>query len=178
MNEPKDTAQSVVHAAYQAAINAIRATGAKQAIHIEGNGWGNYKDYAQNCWYGDECNTAMFLRLFDPENNLILHSHNYYTGTDTIDCSNPNKHAEEAAPLTAWARANNQKLFAGEFFWPDDVPACVTASRNALQYLEDNKDVWLGWTYWAAGSEWPEEAKAINDIDDPQVPVLLDYIGD
>lgn len=178
MNEPKDTSQDVVRRAYQAAIDAIRATGAKQAIHIEGNGWGDYMDYTQNCWYG-ECNTAMFLKLNDPEKNLVLHAHTYYVLCDNdtaCQCDDVNRLAKVAAPLTAWARSNGVKLFSGEFYWPDDNAQCLQASKNALRYFKDNKDVWLGWTYWAAGTLWPAGSKALNTFGDPQVPVLLDAL--
>ena len=110
--------------------------------------------------------------------NLILHSHNYYVLCDypkECSCSDVNLHAKQAAPLTSWARANGVKLFAGEFYWPDGNAQCLQASRNALQYLKDNKDVWLGWTYWAAGGLWPMEKKAINTVNDPQAKVLLEY---
>jgi endoglucanase len=35
-----------------------------------------------------------------------------------------------------------------------DNPTCQAAIDQMLAYLSANRDVWVGWTWWAAGPWW------------------------
>jgi endoglucanase len=47
-------------------------------------------------------------------------------------------------------KRNNKKGFLGEFGGANN-PTCEAAIYDMLNYMQANRDVWLGWTWWAAG---------------------------
>jgi endoglucanase len=62
--------------------------------------------------------------------------------------------------MAEWARRNGKKAFLGEFGVSQDK-TCLAGLKGALDALQDNSDVWLGWTYWVGGDWWPE-SEALN----------------
>jgi endoglucanase len=46
-------------------------------------------------------------------------------------------------------------------FGVSQAPECVAGLKGVLDAMQDNGDVWLGWTYWVAGDWWPE-SEALN----------------
>ena len=48
-----------------------------------------------------------------------------------------------------------------------------------LSFIDENRDVWVGWSYWAAGA-WPPSyftsVQPVNGVDRPQMSVLLDHL--
>lgn len=53
--------------------------------------------------------------------------------------------------------------------------------RSALDHLRANVDVWLGWSWWAAGPDWQDypftlEPTGNFTIDAPQMSWLLPYM--
>ena len=65
--------------------------------------------------------------------------------------------------FTDWLKEHNLKGFLGEFAvanarigtGAEDVGDEVI--DNMLSYMEENSDVWLGWTWWAAGPWWGDD---------------------
>jgi endoglucanase len=47
-----------------------------------------------------------------------------------------------------------------------------------VAYLENNGDVWRGWTYWAAGPWWGDSnsLEPQNGRDKPQMDILERYL--
>ncbi|MBN2718886.1 MAG: glycoside hydrolase family 5 protein [Deltaproteobacteria bacterium] len=175
MNEPHDmdTAQWVTAA--NAAISAIRDTGAKNLIFVNANGWSG-----AHSWYDTwtdaskaTTNAAAMLNIVDPlgDGHIIFEVHQYLNETSSdwgmCECSEIEAAAAtgEAHPVactddtvgsyrmyrfTQWLRENNRLGFLGEFGVLDDA-TCTAALDDMLNFIEANDDVFVGWTWWSAG---------------------------
>lgn len=199
MNEPNTMSSEVWRDAAQAAINAIRATGATNQILVPGNAWSGAHSWNQN-WYGTS-NSVTMLTLTDSANNLAFEVHQYFdinyigTYTDPLG-ADPNddgvtlvgcittdgaKGSQQLVDFTNWLRANNRVGFMGEFGVPP-TPECLEDLEAMLQYMEDNDDVWQGWTYWAGGPQWDTYRLRITpgpgNSDRPQMAVLEPFLQD
>eukprot|EP01117_Protostelium_nocturnum_P009350 TRINITY_DN3342_c0_g1_i6.p1 TRINITY_DN3342_c0_g1~~TRINITY_DN3342_c0_g1_i6.p1 ORF type:complete len:397 (-),score=93.23 TRINITY_DN3342_c0_g1_i6:59-1249(-) len=158
MNEPNSVTTELVLTVMQAGMNGLRESGATQLALVPGNAWTGAHSWNQN-WYGTP-NAQVMKGITDPQNNFIFEFHQYfdndYSGTQgtckTFDSSVVLK------DVTDWLRTNKFKGLVGEFGVPD-VESCYTAGLNFLQFMEDNSDVYVGWTAWAAGPKW-----GANDI--------------
>lgn len=153
MNEPHDMPTELVFKNNQAAVDAIRATGAKNLILVPGNNWSGGHSWTQN-WGGDLLPNSEFMgKIEDPENNWVLDIHEYldtdYSGTKN-ECVNPYDVA--MAELTAWLKENKLKAMVTEF-GGSDTEQCAEMLTDALEYLETNEE-YIGWTAWAAGPFW------------------------
>lgn len=141
--------QTLVLNLNQAAINAIRATGAtSQYIFVEGNQW-------SGAWSWVDVNDNM-KALTDPEDKLIYEMHQYLdsdsSGTSPT-CVSSTIGEERVRAATQWLRDNGKKGILGEFAGAaNDV--CKDAVRGMLRYLAANSDVWTGALWWAAGPWW------------------------
>ena len=95
----------------QAAIDAIRATGAEQLILAPGNGFTGGHSWTQVTGSaGDEPSSDFMNMLVDPLNNTAIDIHEYLDedfsgGHDT--CTQPAP--ENLAALTTWLQENNLK---------------------------------------------------------------------
>ncbi|GJJ15417.1 hypothetical protein Clacol_009694 [Clathrus columnatus] len=152
MNEPHDIpdiglwAQSV-----QAAVTAIREAGATtQMILLPGNDWTSAATYVS------DGSAAALINVTNPDgstDNLILEVHKY------SDEDNSGTHAEcvtnniddAFAPLADYARGQKRLVLNTEFGGGSGND-CITDIGQQLAYLNQNSDVYLGWTGWAAGS--------------------------
>ncbi|KAK0391522.1 hypothetical protein NLU13_1022 [Sarocladium strictum] len=153
MNEPHDMPTQLVFDNNQAAVDAIRATGATNLILVPGNNWSGGHSWTQN-WGGDLLPNSEFMgKIKDPANNWVLDIHEYldadFSGTKS-ECVN--SFADNLAELTAWLRANGLKAMVTEF-GGSDSDACKAMVADALQYMQSN-DEYIGWTAWAAGPLW------------------------
>ncbi|QRW24137.1 Cellulase (glycosyl hydrolase family 5 protein) [Rhizoctonia solani] len=111
MNEPHDMPTSLVFANNQAAINGIRATGAKQLILAPGNDW-----TGGHSWTGHvNASSEYMYKLNDPAKNLAIEVHEYldsdYSGTHA-ECTQPGP--SNLAALTAWLKKYGLKAIVGE----------------------------------------------------------------
>lgn len=141
--------ESLVVSLNQAAIDAIRGTGAtSQYVFVEGNSYtGAWTWATQN----DDMKT-----LTDSSDKLVYEMHQYLdsdgSGT-SADCVSSTIGQERLESATAWLQQNNKVGFIGEFAGgANDV--CKTAVTGMLDYMVQNSDVWLGATWWAAGPWW------------------------
>ncbi|MEM8680782.1 MAG: glycoside hydrolase family 5 protein, partial [Planctomycetota bacterium] len=75
MNEPNSMPTEQWASAANAAIAAIRQTGAENLILVPGNAWTGAHSWTQN-WYGTPNATAM-LTITDPGNNFAFDAHQY-----------------------------------------------------------------------------------------------------
>src|SRR5262249_446813 len=83
--------------------------------------------------------------------------------------------------FTTWARANRRRGFLGEFAGGANA-GCTTEMTALLNHMRANRDVWIGWTYWAGGPGWPASypfiirpAALTNPVDRPQMTLLRRY---
>lgn len=182
MNEPhQQTAQQTAEI-MQAAVSAIRGTGAKNKILVPGTSW-----TGAHSWISSG-NGAAYENFTDPENNFAFEVHQY------LDKDNSGTHAEvvagsgstRLAAFTAWARQHHFKGFLGEAGWDGKTsnPQANAEGDALLGYMDQNKDVWIGYTYWAAGPWWgsymysiePTGLKTSAPTDANQLSVVLKHL--
>ncbi|KAF5327666.1 hypothetical protein D9619_004867 [Psilocybe cf. subviscida] len=150
MNEPNGIDATSVFNLNQAAVNAIRATGAtQQLITVEGTAW-------TGAWsWVSSGNAAAFANLKDPNNNIAIQMHQYLdsdsSGTSGT-CTSSTIGAERLQVATNWLKQYNFKGFLGEM-GAGSNSACISAVQGALCSMQQS-GVWLGFTWWAAGPWW------------------------
>jgi endoglucanase len=178
MNEPHSMATELWLKGANAAIAAIRSTGAENLILVPGNGWSGAHSWTQN-WYGTPNGTVM-LNIVDSLDNYAYEVHQYLdsnsSGTSET-CVSVNTGADRLKTFTAWLRTHKKRGFLGEFGVAANE-TCMEALDKMLKYMNDNNDVWLGWTWWAAGPWWGEYKFTVepkNGLDRPQMAILEKY---
>ncbi len=142
MNEPHDIEVATWVDAAQQAINAIRATGAKNLIFIPGADWTTANDFS---W---SKNKTLLQTVTDPANNFAIEVHQYYDGTCT-----PTGYVDKLKPFEDWAVANQRGAYLGELDLTDATPACHEAFANLIDHLHSRAagstgGLWIGYTYW------------------------------
>jgi len=177
MNEPHHMPTEQWVSAANAAIAAIRATGATNLILVPGNGWTGGHSWTRG-GYGTANGTAL-LAIQDPGNNYAFEVHQYFDATfggSSSSCVSTNVGAAVLGDFTQWLRAHGKKGFLGEFATGTSA-TCIADLEGTLSYLDQNTDVYLGWTYWAAGplwsaSNWYSLEPTSTGADKPQMDVL------
>jgi endoglucanase len=161
MNEPNSMPTEQWRDAANAAITAIRNTGATNLILVPGNAWTGAHSWTQN-WYGTPNATAM-LGIIDSGNNFAFDVHQYLDDNSAGDDSgivSTTIGQERLVQFTNWLETNNRRGFLGEFAVANSrigtggTQIGDEAIDNMLDYIESHGDVWLGWTWWAAGPWW------------------------
>ena len=109
MNEPHDMPGSLVQANNQAAIDGIRATGAKQMIIAPGNSWTGGHSWTQG---GKDASSSFMHLLKDPLNNTAMDIHEYLD----VDYSGGHTECTKDAPsnlkeVTAWLKVRWTRRF-------------------------------------------------------------------
>lgn len=180
MNEPNNMPTEQWRDGANAAITAIRGVGATQLILVPGNAWTGAHSWEMN-WYGTP-NAQVMLTINDPLDHFAFELHQYFdvdfSGTSPVCLAGHGAAQFEA--VTAWLRTNQYRGFLGEFAGANN-PACEQSVSSALSYLDANDDVWMGWSWWAAGPEWGEYMYTLepsnNFMDDrPQLAWLQPYL--
>ncbi|RXR05951.1 glycoside hydrolase family 5 protein [Pseudoxanthomonas composti] len=181
MNEPNNIGSSEWAQVAQASVDAIRATGADNVIMVPGNAWTGAHSWMKAAGASPSNGDAL-VGLRDPKNKVIYEVHQYldadYSGTKP-ECVSATVGAEKLASFTSWLRKNGKVGFLGEFGAADN-PTCMAALENMLKYMQDNRDVWAGWSYWAAGPWWNQNYPFLVQPDKagnarPQMKVLSKY---
>lgn len=161
MNEPHDIPADAWLAAANTAIRAIRAVDAGNLILVPGTNWTGAHSWQTEGAGG--ANGTVMLGVKDPRDNYAYDVHQYFdedfSGTHD-QCSRNDDAREAIVTMADWARKNGRKAFLGEFGVSQDR-TCLAGLKQALDALQDNSDVWLGWTYWVGGDWWPE-SEALN----------------
>jgi endoglucanase len=167
MNEPYDMPTRDVFNMSQAAIDAIRSTGARNLILVDGNNWS-----AARTWLA--VGNDILRGLWDPVGRLLLSPHQYLDvdGSGThADCVSSTIGAERLREITEWARGTRQRLVLGEFGGgANDV--CEAAVKGMLDYMDANGDVWTGWIWFAAGPWWGDYFQSIEPHDGMHRPQM------
>lgn len=181
MNEPNDMKAVTWASAAQAGISAIRNTGAKNLILVPGVAWTGAHNWTVASAGGGTSNGDALLKLKDPANKLAFEVHQYldsdYSGTHS-SCVSKTIGADTLKSFTSWLRAHHKVGFLGEFGAANNG-TCMVALDNMLEYMQSNKDVWLGWTYWAAGAWWPSNymfnVQPYKGASRPQMKILAPH---
>lgn len=174
-NEPNGVSAATVRDFSNAAITAIRQTGAKNFILVEGTLW-------TGAWtWVNSGNAEAMQGITDPLNNYAIQVHQYLDAdasgsADT--CVSSTIGSQRLAEVSSWARTNNKKIFLGEFNFGNNS-TCNAAAEDMLRYIDNNLNVWIGWSYWAAGPWWGNALRVIEPIngqDRPQTAILRKYL--
>jgi endoglucanase len=148
MNEPHDQNTEILVTVSNAAIAAIRRAGAKNLIMVSGNDWNSI------AWSVGSDNQKWMLRIKDEGDNFCFDVHHYFD--EWSAGQTPNVQPDSMASMlafTAWAKTHRMKAFCGEFGCSANKRG-VEACRTLLKFIEDNRDVFLGWAWWGAGGLW------------------------
>ncbi len=181
MNEPRDMTTELWLQNANSAIAAIRDSGATNLILVPGNGYTGAHSWNQD-YYGTPNGTVM-LNVFDPLDNYAFEVHQYldqnHSGTSAL-CVSSTIGSQRLADFTQWLENNDKQGFLGEFGGGSNQ-TCLNAIGDMLGYLHTHSDVWLGWTYWAAGPWWGDYFTSIepenNGTDKPQMNALEPYLA-
>lgn len=178
MNEPHDLPPDQWLGDANAAIAAIRRAGAKNLILVPGNGWTGAHGWLEG---GSSANSVVMLRIHDPAGHFLFDVHQYLdadsSGTHP-DISSPAVGRERLAAFTLWCRRHHRRGFLGEF-GAAASPTARAAVDAMLVFMEANRDVWAGWTWWAAGPWWGDYMFSVepkNGQDRPQMAYLLPHL--
>jgi endoglucanase len=154
MNEPNAIPAADWAVAAQASIDAIRAAGASNLILVPGTAWTGAHSWASSYYGGSNAQALAAIR--DPANRFAFEVHQYldsdYSGTSG-ECVGPTIGVDKLRGFTAWLREQGKTGFLAEFGGGANE-TCNQAVENMLAHIEQNGDVWLGWTWWAAGAWW------------------------
>ncbi len=156
MNEPYDMKAKTWRPIAQKTILAIRAQKAKNLILVPGVAWSG-----AHSWMGDDTNNHIMSGITDPLGNIAIEVHQYLDHDSSGTHPKTVSHSIGVERLQAfqnWARRHKIKAFLGEFGAAND-PVGLAAMHNMLKEVSANKDVWLGWSGWAAGRWWPDDDK-------------------
>ena len=82
---------------------------------------------------------------------------------------------ERMKAFTDWAKQHKKRGFLGEFNGGDN-PLCEAATQNMLNHVESNPDVYLGWTWWAAGPMWGGGAKRVMEPKKGEYPAQMRWL--
>jgi endoglucanase len=180
MNEPNEMQTELWLADANAAIAAIRATGATNTIFVPGNAWSGAQSWMQN-WYGTP-NGVVMLGIDDPLDNFVIEVHTYLdsnaSGSNMDACVSVSTAAQRLVVITDWLAQHGLRGFLGEF-GAGENSVCLAAIDSLLDYLDAHAAQWQGWSYWAAGPWWgssPGNIEPVNGVDKPQTGVLLEHI--
>jgi endoglucanase len=180
MNEPNTMSTELWLADANAAIAAIRQTGAANRLLVPGNGWTGAHSWDES-WYGTP-NATVMLGVADPMNHYAYDVHQYLdedsSGTHEA-CVSKTIGSERLRSFTDWLKKNNQQAFLGEFAGARN-DTCYAALDDMLSYIDKNSGVWVGWTYWAAGPRWGEYLFTLEPsggADRPQMAILAKHMS-
>ena len=173
MNEPNKQSATEWLVGANAAIAAIRDTGANQLILVPGSYW-------DGAWrWTSTDNGKVMLGVQDPRQNYAFEVHQYFDsdGSGTSADVVPGSGAKRLEAFTSWARTNKKRGFLGEFGWARTDEA-AREGEAALAYMGENRDVWLGWAYWSGGPWWGDymyTSEPKDGQDRPQMKLLERY---
>jgi len=175
MNEPHEHKAAEWAPIAQEAILAIRKTGARQLILVPGTNWSSAARWLDRD--GWTSNADALKTLKDPADNYIFEVHQYFdsnsSGTHPT-CVDENIGVKRLSAMTDWLHKTGKEAFLGEFGASKD-PVCLKALRNTLAFMNQNGDVWRGWSFWAASPRFGDYMFNIYPPDAaryPQVPIL------
>lgn len=178
MNEPVGSNMTAAtwEKSAQAAVNAIRATGARNLILVPSTYWEHAVNFVS-------LNAAEMINITDPVNNWSYEVHQYLdadgSGT-TPDFPSVSVAVSDFTGFTQWLQANNRTAFLGEIGVTSASGALADLSA-ILQYMHANPAQWTGFTYWTAGQWYPANymfsVEPQNGQPTPQMETLEANVG-
>jgi endoglucanase len=166
INEPNDMSTMAWFGAAQAAITAIRNTGATQRIYVPGNGYS-----AASTWTSNFYDTAATQRsnaygwlnangagqaLTDPLDNIVAEVHTYLDtdqGGGTTEITSITAARDHLSVAVNEAAAHGYRVWLGEIGLYAEATNAPQAWADFIAYLDANAGagVLLGFTWFAGG---------------------------
>jgi endoglucanase len=182
MNEPYEIAAEEWLAAANGAIASIRQTGADNLILVPGTSW-----TGAHSWSGGDYgtpNAEVMAKVADPAGNFAYEFHQYldidFSGKHE-ECSRAADAVKAIASVGDWLSSQQKRGFLGEFA-VSTLAECQSALRDVVATVEQRPEVWLGWSYWAAGDWWdasePLNIQPTKDGDRPQMQTLQRFFSE
>jgi endoglucanase len=150
INEPAEIEAAAWLDIANKAIAAIRATGARNVILMPGVAY-----TGAHSWYA--AGNTLMEQVVDPAKNLAIDVHQYFDSDSsgrTPRAVSSSIGTERIEAFQEWARVRKFKAFLGEF-GAGAEPVSLAAIEDLLTEIANNRDVWIGWSAWAAGPWWP-----------------------
>lgn len=175
-NEPHDQDRATLVEVQNAAIAAIRFTGAEHLILVPGSAW-----TGAHSWISSG-NSEALLAVQDPAHHFAFAVHQYLDANSSgTNASCASGAGQRLSQFTSWAKRHHKQGFLSEF-GAGAGQTCLHELETMLQHMRDNRDVWQGWTCWGAGPWWPEDyplrltpADLRAPQDRPQLQILQRY---
>jgi endoglucanase len=148
MNEPHDLPMTSTtwFSGIQTVMNAVRATGSTQLILVpntRGSDVGHWHTWAPG---GGPLDSVAALAITDSANNYAFDMHSYYP--EGYGSNDESSYGAQLTAVTNWARANGKKLFLSEMGIRIHESFAQPQITNALTFMNNNSDVWIGWSPW------------------------------
>lgn len=161
MNEPYDiTAPDWLEAA-NLSIAGIRNAQAPNLILVPGTIWSGAYTWEKDIPGGS--NASVMLGVKDPLDHYAFEFHQYMdsdmSGTHDI-CDRAEDARQALSNLSTWMRQHGKRGLLGEFGGSINK-GCLAGLKAMTATIAADSDVWIGWTYWAAGEWWPK-GEALN----------------
>jgi endoglucanase len=99
----------------------------------------HWDTYAPN---GGSLDSEAALAITDSMDNYAFDMHAYQDFPDSST-----SYVELLTPVTDWATTNGKRLFLSELGVANGAANGEAALGNLLEYLNDNNNVWIGWTF-------------------------------
>lgn len=150
MNEPHNENIGKLASTMQEAVIAIRDAGAEQYILLPCT---EYSGLSQ--WSSCE---PMMSNVNDTLNKLIYDLHSYFDKNrsgESGDCLSFDNVKGSYEEVTSILRSKGRHAILSEFGGEPSY-MCNKTVNDALTFLNENSDVWLGWTAWGALLNGPD----------------------
>lgn len=157
MNEPYGIDADYWARVNQAALDAIRRTGAENLVLLSGTAWSGAHSWVTPV--SGRANADAVRHITDSCKNMAFEVHQYFDqdSSGTSDqCVSSTIGSQRISAFTDWLRATDNRGFLGEF-GVAGTNICREALTDLVETLDRDKEIWLGWTYWASGPWWPED---------------------
>jgi endoglucanase len=157
MNEPHGIHAADWAKAANAAIEAIRRTGALNFVLAPGTAWTGAHSWSSDLDTGR--NDREMLAVSDPLGRMAFDVHQYldadFSGR-SADCTGAERAIKAIDDVSAWLKANGKRGFLGEV-GASPRAECVAALKTIVGKVNAAPDLWIGWTAWSAGAWWPKD---------------------
>lgn len=169
-DEPADTTVAELS---QAAIDAIRATGAtSQYIFVEGTSY-------TGAWTWTSSGNSDYLPDLTDSSDLLVYEMHQYLDSDgsgtSATCVSDTIGAERIADATAWLQSTGKKGIIGEYAGGANSD-CLDAVTGMLDALVAANDVWLGAIWWGAGPWWGDYIYSMEPSDGTAYVYYIDTL--
>ncbi|KAI5245174.1 glycoside hydrolase [Aureobasidium subglaciale] len=168
-NEFHDMSSSLVADLNQAAIDAIRSTGAtSQYVTVEGNAYTGAWTWTTSQGTDGKTNGETMGVLTDSVDGKLIYQMHQYLDSDgsgtSSTCVSQTIGSERLKAATTWLRENKKIGLVGEFAGAVNSD-CEAAVKDLLAFVADNSDVWAGALWWAAGPWWGDYIFSVEPKD-------------